>query len=110
VRTKNIIHTLSNIDYIPPLSTSYYINRISMQLSLPSEITDHALYLDKEHDNFNNTGPVMRACCTIIRAAGAKGFHLPRWKIASALGLTTAGIQMALKRLEDKSNDFSKYC
>jgi len=71
-----------------------------MQLSLPSKITDHALCLDKKHDNLNNTGPVMRACCAVIRAADILGFTLPKQKIASMLGLTSVGVQLALKRLK----------
>ncbi|HEU4823565.1 MAG TPA: hypothetical protein VFS97_09100 [Nitrososphaeraceae archaeon] len=38
VRTGNIIHALSDTDYIYPLHTPDYINRISMQLSLPSNL------------------------------------------------------------------------
>ena len=61
---------------------------------------DHALYLDKEHSNLNNTGPVMRACCAVIRAADALGFTIPKGKIASTLGLTSVGVRLALRRLE----------
>jgi hypothetical protein len=42
----------------------------------------------------------MRACCSVIRAAEEAELGLTRFKFASILGVTTAGINMALKRVE----------
>jgi hypothetical protein len=42
----------------------------------------------------------MRACCAVLKAVKAEGFHLHKWKVTSALGITTVGLRMALKRLE----------
>ena len=47
----------------------------------------------------DNTTPNMRACCSVIRAAKEAELGLTRFKVASILGVTTAGINMALKRV-----------
>jgi SAM-dependent methyltransferase len=101
VRTKNILYVLSETDYIPPLSTSDYIHRLSKQLSLPDNIRDHALDVVKEDAIIDNTTPIMRACCAVIKAIEAQGFRLHRWQVTSVLGLTTVGVRMALNRLEE---------
>jgi hypothetical protein len=48
----------------------------------------------------DNTTPGMRACCSVIRAAEEEEFGVARFKVASILGVTTAGIKMALKRVK----------
>ena len=104
IRPKNIMHILSETNYVPPLGISDYICRISRQLGLPDNIRDHALSLLKEDAIIDNTTPVMRACCALIKAVKTEKFNIPRWKITSALGVSTVGVQMALKRLESKVN------
>jgi hypothetical protein len=42
----------------------------------------------------------MRACCAVLKAVEAEGIHLNKWKVTSALGITTVGLRIALKRLE----------
>jgi transcription initiation factor TFIIIB Brf1 subunit/transcription initiation factor TFIIB len=100
VRTRNIVQTLSETEYIPPLSAIEYINRVSRQLNLPDNIRDHASYLEKEDTTIDNTTPIMRACCAVLKAVEAEGIHLNKWKVTSALGITTVGLRIALKRLE----------
>jgi hypothetical protein len=87
VRTRNIVQTLSETEYIPPLSALEYINRISRQLNLPDNIRDHASYLVKEDTTIDNTTPMMKACCAVLKAVKAERFHLHKWKVTSALGI-----------------------
>jgi transcription initiation factor TFIIIB Brf1 subunit/transcription initiation factor TFIIB len=100
VRTRNIVKLLSETEYIPSLSALEYINRVSRQLNLPDNIRDHASCLIKEDTTIGNTTPIMRACCAVLNAVEAEGFHLHKRKVTSALGITTAGLLLALKRLE----------
>jgi transcription initiation factor TFIIIB Brf1 subunit/transcription initiation factor TFIIB len=104
IRPKNIMHMPSDTNYVPPLGMSDYICRISRQLGLPDNIRDHALSLLKEYAIIDNTTPIMKACCALIKAVKAKRVNIPRWEITSALGVTTVGVQMALKRLKDGSD------
>jgi hypothetical protein len=104
IRPKNIMHILSETNYVPPLGISDYVCRISKQLDLSDNIRDHALSLFKEDAIIDNTTPVMRACCALIKAVKAEKFNIPRWKITSALGVSTVGVQMASKRLGSKVN------
>ena len=103
IRPKNIMHILSDTNYVPPLGISDYIFRISGQLGIPDNIRDHALSLLKEDTIIDNTTPIMRACCTLIKAVKTEKFNIPRWKITSALGVSTVGVQMAFKRLESRA-------
>jgi transcription initiation factor TFIIIB Brf1 subunit/transcription initiation factor TFIIB len=108
IRPKNIMHILSEANYVPPLDISDYIYRISRQLGLPDNIRDHALSLLNEDAIIDNTTPIMRACCVLIEAVKVERFNMPRWKITSALGVTTVGVQMALKRLKLKKDNHSR--
>jgi transcription initiation factor TFIIIB Brf1 subunit/transcription initiation factor TFIIB len=45
VRKKDVVHLLSESDYIPPLNASEYVNRLSLQLNLPDNTKDCALHL-----------------------------------------------------------------
>ena len=104
IRSKIILDELSETDsYIPPLSTSEYIQRISFQLALPDKIKEHALYLVSKDDTIigggGGTSPVLRACCNTLMAAKLFEYNLSTSEAASALGITTAGVRMALKRL-----------
>jgi hypothetical protein len=36
----------------------------------------------------------------VLKAVEAEGFHSYKWKVMSALGMTTVGLLLALKRLE----------
>lgn len=101
IRTKNIIHLQSDTDYIPPLGTQDFIGRLSIQLNLPDKIKEQALYLDKQEGSLNSTTPTVRACCAVIRATEIERFAVPVGKVASVLGITTAGIRMALERLKE---------
>lgn len=83
VRKKNVIHLLSESDYIPPLGAPDYINRISLQLNLPDKSKDHALYLVKKIDSTNGTSPIIKACCAVILAAEETGLQLATGKVAS---------------------------
>jgi SAM-dependent methyltransferase len=100
IRAKDIIQALSETNYIPPLTALDYIDRISRQVSLPDSIRDRALSLVQRDMTIDNTTPGMRACCSVIRAAEEEEFGVARFKVASILGVTTAGINMALKRAE----------
>jgi transcription initiation factor TFIIIB Brf1 subunit/transcription initiation factor TFIIB len=100
IRPKNILHNLRDTNYVPPLGISDYIFRVSRQLGIPDNIRDHALYLLKEDTIVDNTTPTMRACCALINAVKSDRFSMPRWKIASVLGVTTVGVKLALKRLK----------
>jgi hypothetical protein len=100
IRPKNIMHNLSDTNYVPPLGISDYIFRTSRQLGIPDNIRDQALSMLKEDTIIDNTTPTMRACCALIKAVKSERFGMPRAKITSALGVTTAGVKMALKRLE----------
>jgi hypothetical protein len=104
IRPKNIMHILSDTNYVPPLSISDYVFRISRQLGIPDNIRDHALSVLKEDTIIDNTTPIMRACCALINAVKSERFSIPRWKITSALGVSKVGVQMAFKRLESKVN------
>jgi hypothetical protein len=42
----------------------------------------------------------MRACCALIKAAKSERFSMSRAKITSALGVTTVGVKLVLKRLK----------
>jgi transcription initiation factor TFIIIB Brf1 subunit/transcription initiation factor TFIIB len=97
------MHILSDTNYVPPLGISDYIFRITRQLDLPDNVRDYALSLFKEDVIIYNTTPVMRACCALIKAVKVEKFNIPRWKITSSLGVSTVGVQMALKRLKDES-------
>ena len=99
VRKKDVVHLLSESDYIPPLNASDYINRISLQLNLPGETKDHALRLAEEINPTNSTSPIIKACCAIILSSEETGVQLARKKIASAMSVTTAALQQALVRL-----------
>lgn len=101
IRTKIIMHMQSETDYIPPLGTQDFIGRLSLQLNLPEEIKDRALYLDKRYGSLNGTTPTVRACCAIIKATETERFAVPIGKVASALGITTMGIRMALEKLKE---------
>jgi transcription initiation factor TFIIIB Brf1 subunit/transcription initiation factor TFIIB len=72
-----------------------------LQLNLPDEIKDRALYLDKQCGSLNGTTPTVRACCVIIKATETERFPVPIEKVASALGITSVGIRMALERLKE---------
>jgi transcription initiation factor TFIIIB Brf1 subunit/transcription initiation factor TFIIB len=102
IRPKDIIQTLRETNYIPPLTALDYIDRISRQVNLPNSIRDHAIDLTKQDAIIDNTTPSIRACCSVIRAAEEAEFGLARLKVASILGITTTGINMALKRVETK--------
>jgi hypothetical protein len=39
-----------------------------------------------------------------MKAVKTEKFNIPRWKITSALGVSTVGVQMAFKRLKDESD------
>jgi biotin operon repressor len=43
----------------------------------------------------------VRACCAIIKATETERFPVPIEKVASALGITSVGIRMALERLKE---------
>ena len=99
VRPKNIMHILSDTNYVPPLDISDFIFRISKQLGIPDNIKDCALSLLKEDTIVDNTTPTMKACCALINAVKSDRFNMPIMKITSALGVTNGGVKMALKRL-----------
>lgn len=101
IRTKDIIHLQSETDYIPPLGTPDFISRLSIQLNLPDKIKDRAIYFDKQGGSLNGTTPTVRACCAIVKAAEAERFAVSIGKVALALGITTAGVRMALARLPE---------
>jgi transcription initiation factor TFIIIB Brf1 subunit/transcription initiation factor TFIIB len=106
IRAKDIIQALSETNYLPPLTALDYIDRISRQVNLPDSIRDRALSLVQQDMTMtiDNTTPGMKACCSVIRAAEESEFGLARLKVASILGVTTAGINMALKRVETIGN------
>jgi ubiquinone/menaquinone biosynthesis C-methylase UbiE len=101
VRKKDVVHLLSEGDYIPPLNASDYVNRISLQLNLPGNTKDRALRLIEEIDNINGTSPIIKACCAVLLATEETGLHLARGKVAAAMGVTTPALQQALIRLTD---------
>jgi SAM-dependent methyltransferase len=91
IRPKNIMHILSDTNYVPPLGISDYIFRICRQLGIPDNIRDYALSLLKEDTIIDNTTPTMKACCALIKAVKSDMFNMPRNKIASALGVSSVG-------------------
>ena len=81
------------------VNESGFLTKPLRLLGLPDNVSDHALSLLEEDAIIDNTTPVMRACCALIKAVKATRFNMPRWKITSALDVSTVGVQMALKRL-----------
>jgi hypothetical protein len=61
----------------------------------------HLLSILKGNKIIDNTTPVMRACCVLIKAVKLEKFNMTRSKITSALDVTDGGVKMALKRLKD---------
>jgi transcription initiation factor TFIIIB Brf1 subunit/transcription initiation factor TFIIB len=43
IRPKNIMHIFSEANYNPPIGASDYVCRISRQLGLPDNVSDHAI-------------------------------------------------------------------
>jgi hypothetical protein len=76
------------------------LREISRDFGVRTRNIVHASYLVKEDTTIDNTTPIMRACCAVLKAVEAEGIHLNKWKVTSALGITTVGLRIALKRLE----------
>ena len=100
VRKKDVIHLLSETDYIPPLGASDYVNRISLQLNLPDKTKDRALLSVKEINTTNGTSPIIKACCAVILASEEEGLYIAKEKVASATGVTTVALRQALIRFK----------
>jgi hypothetical protein len=68
---------------------------------VPDKIREHALYLvhKDQETNLDGTSPVLKACRNILLAAKQFGYDLSATQTASALGISTAGVRMAIKRL-----------
>jgi transcription initiation factor TFIIIB Brf1 subunit/transcription initiation factor TFIIB len=98
VRKKDVVHLLSESDYIPPLNASEYVNRLSLQLNLPDNTKDCALHLVEEIYNTNGTSPIIKACCAVLLATEATGLHLARGEVAATMGVTTPALRQALVR------------
>jgi len=48
--------------------------------------------------HYGEGSPTIRACCAVIKATNKSGLKIKAYDIASTLDVTTAGINVALKR------------
>jgi hypothetical protein len=70
------------------------VDRLSRQLKLCDFVREAAINLVSE--SIEGSSLTIRACCVIIRAAEAQGIRITKDRVASILGITPAGINMAL--------------
>jgi hypothetical protein len=70
------------------------VDRLSRQLKLCDFVGEATINLVSE--SIEGSSPTIRACYVIIRAAEAEGIRITKDRVASILGITPAGINMAL--------------
>lgn len=97
ISKKKIIETMSETEYILPLTAIDYIDRLSKQLVLPDLVGQQAKNLI-QNGNVRGTSPTIIAACAIIEAAELIGFRIMKGTIASALDVILAGVRMALRK------------
>ena len=85
------------------------IDRISKQLSIPDNMRYYAIELLKQQEgslDLDSTTPVIRACIAVINAADFVGLKMiNKKKIASILNVSSAGINLAMKRGKNQDNN-----
>lgn len=101
ISKKKIIETMSETEYILPLTATDYVDRLSKQLVLPNTLKEKAKELIQD-DSAGGTSPTITAACAAVQAAKSVGFKIMNSKIASALCVSPAGIKMALRKETQK--------
>jgi hypothetical protein len=96
VPVRLLLAKLSEISYVPPLSSLEYIDRIIRRLQLFG-IEDVAKELTN-NDNLVGCSPAVRACCAIVRCCQDSGIELKMSHPAAEAHVTPVAIRNALKR------------
>jgi transcription initiation factor TFIIIB Brf1 subunit/transcription initiation factor TFIIB len=107
VHQQKVLCRLCRRHYVPALRTAEYVDRLSRQLKLCDFVGEAAI--NSVSESIEGSTPTIRACCAIIRAAEAQGIRRTKDRVASILGITPVGINMALKRGSKTRNDKQKY-
>ena len=97
ISKKKIIETMSETEYILPLTAIDYIDRLSKQLNLPDLVGKQAKNLI-QNGNGRGTSPTIIAACAVIEAAEVIGFRIMKGTVASTLDVSVAGVRMALRK------------
>lgn len=96
VSPKRLFRIVSDHDYLPPLNTGEYVDRLSRQLGLSESLRNEAIRIIDA--NLVGCNPAIRACCALLQAAHRNFNDLNISKLATAANVTSQGIRQVLRR------------